>query len=48
MTDIQKAPQIADNNLKGSTRAIAHTSYHTAIVSQSREKGKAYDGMLQL
>ena len=35
-------------NLTGSNCAIAHTATYKAIVSQSREKGKAHYGMLQL
>lgn len=44
----KKAPQSADNTLKGSNRAIAHTASYKAIVSQSPMKGKAYNGVLQL
>jgi hypothetical protein len=43
-----KAPQIAGNNLKGHSHAIARMSTNKAIVSQSPEKGKAHHGMLQL
>jgi hypothetical protein len=43
-----KALQIAANNLKGFNCAIAHTVTYKIIVSQSPEKGKAHDGMLQL
>jgi hypothetical protein len=48
MRNKTKAPQSARNTLKGSTCAIAHTSYCKAIVSQSPMKGKAQNGVLQL
>lgn len=44
-----KAPQIAGNNLKGHlSQAIARMVHDNAIVSQSPEKGKAHNGLLQL
>jgi hypothetical protein len=44
-----KAPQIADNNLKGYlSRAISHTSLDNSIVRELPEKGKAHNGLLQL
>jgi hypothetical protein len=45
-----KAPQVADNSLKGhlSHAICSRMSPDKPIVSQSREKGKAQNGLLQL
>jgi hypothetical protein len=48
MNDKTKAPQIADNNLKGRSHTIARMSCDNAIVSQSPKKGKAQNDVLQL
>jgi hypothetical protein len=48
ITTKTKAPQIADNNLKGQSHAIARMSGCKVIVSQSPKKGKAHHDVLQL
>jgi hypothetical protein len=48
LTQKTKAPQSADNTLKGSNCAIAHTATYKAIVSQSPMKGKAPHGVSRL